>query len=222
MKEKLLKHIRSHRARKKLKYPFERRLFDRICGMVKEYQLGRDFLLRLERFSELQLKEKLLHARMRPKSYFEPPLFALCSREDYLLTLAIMKRTNNPYLRFAQSPDEVVLSRLLHDRNPSLAAERLGSLHFETLLLCELAGEEVRNLANRVEETEREVQALLRDEELVLKKVACSIGFIECPSGWKENLIEDKRSRLASFRDRIDRLRRFILTVEDAAAESVR
>jgi hypothetical protein len=74
-------------------------------------------------------------------------LFSLAEQKEYVLTLAIIDKINNPYVEFAQSPEEIALSKLLFELNPSLGEEKLERYHFETLLLYEQAKITVKELA---------------------------------------------------------------------------
>jgi hypothetical protein len=142
----LVKHIKRERAQKKIKHPFRRTLFDKINGLVKQYALGESFLTRLDNFTDHLLKEDLRFNRVKAKEHFEPPLFSLSTEEEYRVTMAIMENVNNPYLHFVNSPDEILLCGPLYSCNPSLGPDKLARYHFETLLLGELAKEDVRDL----------------------------------------------------------------------------
>jgi hypothetical protein len=141
----LLKHIRTERVQKKNKQPFRGTLFGRVSGLVRQHALGEDFLTRLDDFTGHLSRENLTPDRERAKEPFEPPLFALSTEEEYRVTVTIMKRVNNPYLHFVNSPEEILLCGPLFARNPSLEPDKLASRHFETLLLRELAEEDPRD-----------------------------------------------------------------------------
>ena len=66
-----------------------------------------------------------------------------------------MSKVNNPYLEFAQSPDEIAISKTLFDLNPSLGADTLARYHFETLLLCERAKKEMEDLLQQAKDRRR-------------------------------------------------------------------
>lgn len=135
----LLEQIKTDRAQKKKKQPFRPTLFDRISGLVLEYRLGEGFLDRLESPADFLLEKEAEFVQGRKKQPFRIPLFSLVGQEEYALTLAIIAKINNPYLEFAQSPEEIALSKLLFELNPALGREKLERHHFETLLLYEQA-----------------------------------------------------------------------------------
>jgi hypothetical protein len=85
---------------------------------------------------------------VREKEQLELPLFCLATEEQYQVTRAIMNRVANPYLQFANSPEEIRLCMPLFRCNPSLGAAALSRHHFETLLLAERAREELSELRN--------------------------------------------------------------------------
>jgi hypothetical protein len=167
----ILEQIKTDRAQKKKKQPFSPTLFDRISGLVKEYGLGESFLEKLECPADFLLEREAEFARVREKEPFRLPLFALAEKKEYVLTLAIIEKLNNPYLEFAQSPEEIALSGLLFELNPALGAERLERYHFETLLHYERAkirgkelAEEIRRETGTGSEKEfLENQGLLQD-----------------------------------------------------------
>ena len=143
----LLHQIKSDRAQKRKKQSLRPTLFDRISGLVKEHGLGESFLEKLESPEDFLIEEKAEFARVRRKQPFRIPLFSLIEKKQYILTLAIIDKIDNPYLEFAQAPEEIVLSKLLFDLNSALGAEKLESYHFETLLLYEQAKINIKELA---------------------------------------------------------------------------
>jgi len=145
----LLHHIKSDRAQKRKKEPLRPTVFDRISGLVKEHGLGESFLEKLESPEDFLIEEKAEFARVRRKQPFRIPLFSLIEKNEYVVTLAIIDKINNPYLEFAQTPEEIALSKLLFDLNPALGAEKLESYHFETLLLYEQAKIDIKELTHR-------------------------------------------------------------------------
>ena len=155
----LLEQIKSDRAQKKKKQPFTSTLFDRISGLVKEYRLEEGFLETCESPADFLKEKEGEFARVRKKQPFRIPLFSLVEEEEYVLTLAIIDKMNNPYLEFAQSPEEIALSRLLFDLNPAIGREKLERYDFETLLLYEQAKIMVKELACR-----REMSSVLEKE----------------------------------------------------------
>ena len=151
----LLEKIKSERAQSKKRKPFRRTLFDKVNGLVREYSLEESFLASLEVPEDYLSETKVEFAQLRKKRPMEFPLFSLSAEEQYRLTTTIMSKVDNPYLEFAQSPDEIAISKTLFDLNPSLGADTLARYHFETLLLCERAKKEMKELAKQVKEGRR-------------------------------------------------------------------
>ncbi|MCG6917012.1 MAG: hypothetical protein LJE89_05620 [Deltaproteobacteria bacterium] len=143
----ILEQIKSDRVQRKQKKPLRPTLFDRISGLVKEYGLGESFLEKLSRPEDFLLEEKAEFARIRNKPPFRIPLFSMAEQKEYVITLAIINKIKNPYLEFAQSPEEIALSKLLFELNPALGEDKLASYHFETLLHYERAKITVKELA---------------------------------------------------------------------------
>ena len=69
----------------------------------------------------------------------ESALFALATKDEYALTMSIIGKVDNAYLKFANSPGEILLCGPLYRLNPSLPNQKLMRYHFETLLLHEYA-----------------------------------------------------------------------------------
>ena len=69
----------------------------------------------------------------------ESSLFALATKDEYAITMSIIDKVDNAYLKFANSPEEILLCGPLYRLNPSLTNQKLMRYHFETLLLHERA-----------------------------------------------------------------------------------
>lgn len=179
--------MRAERARRKTKRPFERTLFDRVSGLVRAHSLGKEFLARLAVADDEPCPEEEGRDRVKSKEPFEAPLFSLSGEEEYRVTMSILDRVSNPYLRFAASPDEILLCGRLFRRNPRLGARLLARVHFESLLLAEGAKGEIAELVDRVR--------TLRDGG---------------------GVAEEDGARPAALEERIARLRAFVESVEDA------
>ena len=171
----LPKSIRAERARKKRKQPLENTLFERIDGLVRAHDLGEAFLARLSGFREEPLPENVRFERTKEKEPYAPPWFPLSRREDFGVTMAILERGDNPYLRYAASPDEILLSGPLFDRNPRLDPDTLARHHFETLLLAEIARREIADLAGRMR-TALEKEGPAHEDQSPLESLAERIG----------------------------------------------
>jgi hypothetical protein len=188
----LLEKIKNERARSKQKRPFRRSLFDKVNGLVRAYNLEESFLSILEVPEDYVSETKVEFAQLRKKKPIEFSLYSLSAEAEYRLTTAIMSKVNTPYLEFAQSPDEIVISKPLFDLNPSLGADTLERYHFETLLLCERAKKEMEDLDKQAKDSWR-------------KKGA----------GSARESIRDEGSLPNSLEKRIEQLQSFIARVED-------
>jgi hypothetical protein len=162
----LLKKIKSERAQSKRKKPFQRTLFDKVNGVVRKYSLKESFLSKLEVSEDYEAEAQVEFAQLRKKKAIDFPLFSLSAEKEYRLTTAIMNKVNNPYLEFAQSPEEIVISKPLFDLNPSLGTDQLERYHFETLLLCERAKKEMKDLAKQTNDSRRRKGAGSESESL--------------------------------------------------------
>lgn len=133
----LLQYLKSERAQQKRKHPLTRSLFARISGLVKEYGLGESFLHRLDTIPDSWPRPVLESYQGRAKALIDSPLFPLVTAAEYRITMAIIEKVHNPYLYYAQSPDEILLCGALFRCNPELDPERLAGEHFAALLLQE-------------------------------------------------------------------------------------
>ncbi len=192
----LLHKIKSERAQSKKKKPLRRTLFVKVNGVVRKYSLEESFLSRLEVPEDYVAEAKVEFAQLRKKKPIEFPLFSLSAEKEYRLTTAIMNKVDNPYLEFAQSPEEIVISKPLFNLNPSLGADQLERYHFETLLLCERAKKEIEDLAKQANDGRRRKGAGSASESL-----------------------EDDGSPPDSLEKRIELLQSFVEKVEDSQAQ---
>ncbi len=133
----LLRQIRTGRTEKRRKAPFRPALYTRVSGLVRRYRLDETFLRGLDRPGEASPEDERSALRLKRKAPDVPPLFSLSTEEEHRVTLAILARLKNPYLRYATSPDEILVCRSLFRQNPFLHPETLATHHFETLLLSE-------------------------------------------------------------------------------------
>ena len=136
---KIKQYIKKERAQKKKKKPFKRDIFNKISGLVRRYELDNGILKRLDKAVDYLPEEKTISDQFRPKISFKFPLFSLATKEEYHLAMAIIQKIDNPYLQFAQSPEEMLLCQPLYRLNPALSHEQLMQYHFETLVLKERA-----------------------------------------------------------------------------------
>jgi hypothetical protein len=138
----LAQSIRSDRARQKRKQPHARKVFNAVSCIVKTYKLGEDFLKLLDNTDGYFSQRRIELHQVKGKKLLELPPFSLVSQDEYRIAMAITGKLDNPYLQFAHSPEEMLLSAPLYEANPSLTPQDLLRYDFETLLLCQCAKEE--------------------------------------------------------------------------------
>jgi hypothetical protein len=187
----LLQNIRRDRARQRRKQPHERKVFNTVSCIVKGYGLSETFLRLLNQTEDFSSPRRIEFKEIKRKKVFEFPPFCLLSNEEYGLTVTIVGKLDNPYLPFAHSPEEMLLSGLLYKANPLLRSDQLLCYHFETLLLCQHAKEELADLDSRMGNYNGTV---------------AQGGGVEEPGG--------KPSQWRSLQERIKQLRTFIAKVE--------
>jgi hypothetical protein len=71
--------------------------------------------------------------RAEAKPLYEAPLFFLATSAEYRVIHQIIEELDNPYLAYARSPEEILLSRPLWQRRPGLDPETLASRHLAAL-----------------------------------------------------------------------------------------
>ena len=134
-----LQNIRNERARQRKKNPLKRDVFNQICSLVKQYDLKESFLSVLDNVEEDLSGENLKFNRVKLKTPMESSLFSLATKDEYSLTMSIIGKVDNAYLKFANSPEEILLCGPLYRLNSTLGPEKLMRYHFETLFLHERA-----------------------------------------------------------------------------------
>ena len=137
----LLKDIKQKRAKQRQKKPIKRDVFNQVSGLVRQYSLEKSFLEALDEVEGNLSTKNLKCARIRLKVPVESPLFSLVTKDEYFLTISIIEKVDNPYLKFAHSPDEIIWCGPLYRLNPSIDSEKLIRYHFETIYLHENAKE---------------------------------------------------------------------------------
>jgi hypothetical protein len=145
----LLKDIKVHRARQRKRQSFERKVDNTVGCIVKAYGLGRGFLKRLDGMEDQPSPKVRKPLEVKVKTPLDLPPYLLLSREEYELVVTILSKLNNPYLLFARTPEEMLLSSYLYESNPSLESRQLLRHDFETLLLCEGTKKELAALERR-------------------------------------------------------------------------
>jgi len=127
--------LRRERQERKGKVPFAPSLFAHVGGLVRRHGLGRNFSRTLRQLTP-EVIHTLAHAlRGAPKPQYVPPLFFLATWEEYQEIHAIMAEAANPYLAFASSPEEILLSGPLYDKYPDLPQDILKSRHFAAIFM---------------------------------------------------------------------------------------
>ena len=134
-----LQHIKNERARQRKKKPLKRDVFNQICSLVKQYDLKESFLSVLDNVEEDLSGENLKFNRVKLKTSMESSLFSLATKDEYSLTMSIIGKVDNAYLKFANSPEEILLCGPLYRLNSLLTNQKLMRYHFETLYLHEHA-----------------------------------------------------------------------------------
>jgi hypothetical protein len=135
----LLKDIKQKRAKQKQKKPFKRDVFNQISDIVRHYRLTKNFLDILDKVEDYLSSKNLNLTRIKVKVPLESSLFSLATKDEYALTMSIIGKVDNAYLKFANSPEEILLCGPLYRLNPLLTNQKLMRYHFETLLLHERA-----------------------------------------------------------------------------------
>ena len=169
----LLKDIRHKRTRKRKKHPFERKVFTKISTLVRWYGLDENFLKKLDNIKDYSPGDKMDFIRVRTKNPFDFPLFSLSSRNEYDLTRTLLRKANNPYLSFAHSPKEILLSGVLYRMNAELRPEALKHYDFETLLMVEYAKKVLKDLGNQAAEVDNTPDKGLKTENIENEKLPC-------------------------------------------------
>ena len=149
----LLQNIRNDRERQRRGRPLQRSAFHTIICIIREYGLNEDFLKQLDNSKDYSSQAMIELTEVKAKKAFEAPPFLLVSQEEYSLARTLIGKLGNPFLQFAHSPEEIVLSLRLYETNPRLGSQDLLRYDFETLFLCQRAKEELADLEKRLGKT---------------------------------------------------------------------
>ena len=167
-----------------------------MSSIVEEYGLDESFLELIGKADHCASRKSKGPLEIKEKKVFEPPPFPLVSEEKYKLVVNIVRRLNNPYLLFAHSPEELLLSAPLHKANPSLIPDNLLRYDFETLLLYRHAKIELAELEKRFQD------------------------FSDTASRFKElEEYSDAESHPGFLRERIMQLQGFVAKIENADSQ---
>ncbi len=135
----LLTHIKRQRKQQRKKQTIRRNVFNQISTIAKRYRLTTGFLDILDNVEDYLSEKNLNLSRIRVKAPLDGPLFSLSTKDEYSLTMSIINKIDNPYLKFAHSPEEIIWCGPLYRLNPSIDLDKLMRYHFETLYLHERA-----------------------------------------------------------------------------------
>ncbi len=142
----LLQHIRNQRVHQREKKPLRRNVFNQISSLVKQFGLEENFLNAVNTADDPLFGRKFEFEGVRVKESANFPLFTLATKEEYHLIKSIVAKYDNPYLQYAHSPEEILLSGTLFRYNSSISPEKLMHYHFETLLHYEYAKKHLTKL----------------------------------------------------------------------------
>jgi len=134
----LRKEIKQRRKKQQEKRLILRDAYSQVSCIVQLYGLDQDFMDLLDHPDSSFVTQDRETVGARLKAPMDCPPFNLGTEEEYALTTSIIRTVGNPYLRYATSPDEILLARPLYRLNAAIPAERLMRFHFGTLLHYEL------------------------------------------------------------------------------------
>ncbi len=160
----LYNQIRRKLHAKKWK-PYHPSEFHVVKVIVEKYGLDESLVEKPYSVPEITALNGFRHIALKAKRKLEIPPFSLVDHAQYLLVKKITDKFSNPYLQFARSPEEIVLSMHLYSLNSSIPHELLEELHFESLFLTELARKRIEILS-----------AALREEPAKLNRKRGMVG----------------------------------------------
>ena len=121
------------RARVSGKAPLPPSLFSHIGGLVRRHRLGETFCRLLASMTSKGAETLARACRNEGKPPYEAPLFFLATPDEYQVIQQILAEPDNPYLAWARSPEEILLSLPLWQRRPGLDQETLATRHYGVL-----------------------------------------------------------------------------------------
>ena len=125
--------LRQDRVRGREKQPLSPSPFSHIGGLVRRHRLGENFSRLIGSITTGGAEALARACRVEAKPQYEAPLFFLATPEEYQVIHQILAVLGNPYLAYARSPEEILLSRPLWQRRPGLDLEELDSRHLAAL-----------------------------------------------------------------------------------------
>jgi len=126
--------LRQDRARGKVKEPFSPSLFSHVGGLVRRHHLAEEFCRLTVTMTTAGAETLARRCLSEGKQQYAAPLFFMATSEEYQVVQKILTALGNPFLAFAHSPEEILLSGTLWQRRPGLDPEILTSRHFAALL----------------------------------------------------------------------------------------
>lgn len=122
MAPRLLARIKEGRGREASPQPWLQTAWAAVAALVVAYDLKS-----LAQFQELAQTDALAVVRDRLS------LFPLVDEAQYSLVQAIVAQYDNPYLPYARTPGEVVLSQRLYKRQPDIDPQLLARIPLAAL-----------------------------------------------------------------------------------------
>ncbi len=135
----LINLIRRDQSRRKIKRPLRITSYLAVSAIANRYGLSEKFLEKLDNVPQAPTGLGFVGGPIKEKQRLEAVPFPLSDSGQYRIARQIAKAAENPYLAYAKSPDEILLSKYLYAINPWIQAELLRSRHFEALILSESA-----------------------------------------------------------------------------------
>ncbi len=132
----LKRRLQRQRIDRREKKPFRRSAFARVSALVQVHGLDEAFIVRLERFRP---EPGACSGTAEPASAAprrRDPLFGLVGEDSYRTVAAILERRKNPYLPFAETPEDILWSDALYRRHPRISPESLEGRSFKALYCC--------------------------------------------------------------------------------------
>jgi hypothetical protein len=129
----LKESLRRDRDRGQAKSPLAPDLFSQVGGLVRRHRLGEAFCRLMATMSQARAEALARACGSHAKPLYEASLFFLATPEEYQVIDQILSELANPYLAWARSPEEILLSRPLWRRRPGLDPETLNCRHLAAL-----------------------------------------------------------------------------------------
>jgi hypothetical protein len=130
----LKESLRRDRTRGQAKSPLAPDLFSQVGGLVRRHRLGEAFCRLMGTMTGARGGALARACGSHAKPSYEAPLFFLATPEEFHFVQRIVAELANPYLAWARSPEEILLSLPLWQRRPGLDPEILSSRHYGALL----------------------------------------------------------------------------------------